>query len=263
MANILSQGGTQNCINEEIFKQTGDVLELQLIKTSIMYDINVEHFGWNRNSDEGLLQYIKRVWSDDYLEQIDNNAFSDMNFDKGMKINDLCKPLGDTYYFSYTTGINEKVGNKRSQPELNNEIKSFTNDVIGFDIKEFDRLSWQDLPKEPESPTLYDRSLTLLKECSDPIFTYFRYWIHRHDYDLPEMFEKQKDDKNWDALKWDHKRWREDNDTLLSRVSQEFPRISSAYNSLSSEEKPWGGKDPEQFNWEDKARLSKFDKGRW
>ena len=228
-----------------------------------MYDINVEHFGWNRNHNERVSEYIRRVWNDDYLEISENNAFSDMNFGKSMELNDLCKPLDSTYYFSYTTGIKEKVGNKRAQPELNNEIKNLTNDVIGFNPDKLERLQWQDIPKEQEVPNLYDKILTLMKECSDPIFTYFRYWIHRHKHDLPEIFESQKYHKNWDALKWDEKRWREDNDTLVSRVSQEFPRMSNTYHKLSSEDKPWGDKDPEQFNWEDNVQLTKFDKGRW
>lgn len=58
------------------------MLELSLIKTNIMYDINVEHFGWNRQPNESASDYIKRIWNDDYLELIDNNAFCDMNFEK-------------------------------------------------------------------------------------------------------------------------------------------------------------------------------------
>ena len=50
-------------------------MELSLIKTNIMYDINVEHFGWNRQPNESATDYIKRVWNDDYLELVDNNAF--------------------------------------------------------------------------------------------------------------------------------------------------------------------------------------------
>lgn len=206
---------------------------LQLIKTSIMYDVNLEHFGWNRGKEENSVEYIKRVWRDDYLQAIDNNAFSDMNFKKSMEMNDTCKPQEGTYYFSYTTGIKEKVGNDRQQPELNAEIKKFTSDVIGFDPRESERLKWQDIPKKEAKGSIYGKLLTVIKEASDPIFTNFRYWVNKYSFKLPEIFEKQKFNRNWDALKWNMKRWAEDNDTLVSRVSQEFPRISNEYTSLS------------------------------
>jgi hypothetical protein len=64
-------------------------------------------------------------------------------------------------------------------------------------------------------------------------------------------------------LRWETNRWHSDNDTLVPRISQEFPRISHKYSKLSSENKPWGTKEPEQFNWEDNTKLSKFQRGRW
>mmetsp|Transcript_4908 Transcript_4908/g.4682 ORF Transcript_4908/g.4682 Transcript_4908/m.4682 type:complete len:90 (+) Transcript_4908:768-1037(+) len=88
MSNLMSQGGTQNIANEEVLKKKKDVLHLNLIKTSIMYDINLEHFGWNRNPEESVSEYVKRVWNDDYLQTFDNNAFGDMNFNKCMEVND-------------------------------------------------------------------------------------------------------------------------------------------------------------------------------
>jgi hypothetical protein len=228
-----------------------------------MYDINVEHWGWNKRSDEKTSEYIQRIWEDDYLSTVSNNAFDDMSFEKSMRMNDLCKPQDSTYYFSYTTGIKEKVGNDRIQVETNPEIKNFTDDVIGFDLHNSNNIKWQDIARKEEKTTLFDKAITCAKQISDPFFTYFRYWIHNHKYEVPKIFENQKDNKNWDALDWDHKRWQEDNDTLVSRVSQEFPRISHSYTKLSSEDKPWGVKDPAQFNWEDSTKVTRFEKGRW
>jgi len=75
MANLMSQGGTQNVCNEIFLDSEGPVRELSLIKTDVMYDINAEHFGWNRRTDESVMQYISRIWNDDYLETVQNNAF--------------------------------------------------------------------------------------------------------------------------------------------------------------------------------------------
>ena len=58
-----------------------------------MYDINTEHFGWNREEGETTLGYINRVWEDDFLSTVDNNAFADMRFERAMEINDICKPI--------------------------------------------------------------------------------------------------------------------------------------------------------------------------
>lgn len=88
-------------------------------------------------------------------------------------------------------------------------------------------------------------------------------FLNNQKFELPETYEKQKDDVNWDALKWEQERWNKDNDTLVSRVSQEFPRMSNKFTKLSSKEKPWGEKFPMQFNWEDSPKLHKFEKGRW
>lgn len=228
-----------------------------------MYDVNVEHFGWNKESNENVSEYVKRVWNDDYLETVQNNAFCDMTFDKSMDMNDICPPIEGCYYFSYTTGIKEKVSNNHTQVETCQEVKNFTNDVIGFDVQKVNRLQWQDIPREKGKETLFGKFSTLVKQACDPLFTYCNFYIQHHQYDIPSIVDSQKEDKNWDSLKWDKKRWHGDNDTLVSRVSQEFPRISHKYTKFSSECKPWGKKDPEQFNWEDNTKLNKFDKGRW
>ena len=180
-----------------------------------------------------------------------------------MEVNDVCQPVEGCYYFSYTTGIKQKVSNDQVQVETNSEIKNFTNDVIGFDVQKVNRLQWQDIPKTEGQETIFGKAVTFVKHASDPIFSYCGYFINSHKFDIPDVYEIQKEDKNWDALKWDYERWSTDNDTLVSRVSQEFPRISHKYGKLSSETKPWGKQDPEQFNWEDSIKLSHFQTGRW
>lgn len=228
-----------------------------------MYDVNAEHMGWNKEPNEKAADYIKRVWNDDYLETVDNNAFFDMSPERSMEMNDLCQPIEGCYYFSYTTGVDQKVGNDRVQPEINPEIKHFTNDVIGFDVENINRLQWQDVPRNKGKETFCGKLVTVAKQAMDPVFTYCHYFIKRYKYDLPKIYEQQKENKNWDTLKWDHERWHEDTDTLVTRYSQEFPRMSHKYTSISSEVKPWGTKAPEQFNWEDNPKMTRFEKGRW
>lgn len=186
-----------------------------------------------------------------------------MSFGRTMEVNDLCRPNEDTYYFSYTAGIKQKVSNDRVQVEINQELKDFSNDVIGFDVQKVKRMDWQDIPKAESPETLFGKIATWVKQASDPVFTYCNLYLQYHKYDPPKAYQIDEKNKNWDALKWDTKRWHEDNDTLVARISQEFPRISYEYNKITSEKKPWGEKDPEQFNWEDNIRLAKFEKGRW
>lgn len=66
----------------------------------------------------------------------------------------------DCYYFSYTSGIEEKVGNNQIQPEFNHDIKDFTDSSLGFDISEVNRLKWQDIPREKGESTLFGKFLT-------------------------------------------------------------------------------------------------------
>ena len=180
-----------------------------------------------------------------------------------MTLNDKWKPSEWTYYFSYTTGIETKVSNDRIHFELNPEISNASNDVIGFDIKNStNRLAWQDIPREAKDCTLIDKAVTFIKKATD-LFTVCSKFMENSNIILPEMYKNQQFDKNWDALKIEEQRFYEDNDSLVARVSQEFPKMSHSFTKLSSGDKPWGIKNPEQFNWENKARLTKFDKGRW
>lgn len=237
--------------------------ELALITNNIMYDVNVEHFGWNRDPHETAMEYIKRVWNDDYLETVQNNAFHDMSFERCMDLNDVCLPIDSCYYFSYTTGLNQKFSNCKPAPETAQDVKTFTNDIIGFDLQKVSDLKWQDIARPQGESTIFGKVSTLFKQLSDPIFTFADYYIRWHKFDVPELFESQRDSTNWDALKWDDDRWHDDSDTLVTRVAQEFPRISHKFTKLSADEKPWGTKVPRQFNWEDNTKLTKFEKGRW
>ena len=228
-----------------------------------MYDVNVEHFGWNRQPSENARDYVARVWKDDYLQTFSNNAFCDMSFDSSMKINDKCIPISSCYYFSYTTGIETKVSNNRSHFELNPEITHASNDVIGFDkINSSERLKWQDIPREANNATMFEMAISFIKKSTD-FFTICKNFMQTSKIIIPKLYEDQQNDSNWDALKIEEQRYYEDNDSLVARVSQEFPKMSHNFTKLSSEEKPWGKKNPQQFNWEDNPRLTKFDKGRW
>ena len=45
---------------------------------------------------------------------------------------------------------------------------------------------------------------------------------------------------NVEAIDYANSDWIEDNDVLLSRASQEFPRHTTAYKTFFSPNKPWG-----------------------
>ena len=147
-ANLLSKSGSQNQQNEVIINKTIDAYNLAVVFWNVMYDINVEHFRWSRELSETPKEYILRVWKDDYLQTVVNNSFCDMGFENVMAVNDLCLPEDTWYYFTYTTGIQQKVSNSQIQFELNPEIQFVTEEVIGFDIPKVNRIRWQDIPRK-------------------------------------------------------------------------------------------------------------------
>ena len=112
------------------------------------------------------------------------------------------------------------------------------------------------------APTLFEKCITIIKKSTD-IFHPFGLFLKYDKIHIPQIYKDQLNDKNWDALKIDEERFNGDNDTLVTRVSQEFPKMSHKFTKLSSEHKPWGKKKPEQFNWEDSTKITKFEKGRW
>lgn len=67
------------------------------------------------------------------------------------------------------------------------------------------------------------------------------------------------------SIDYVNKDFTHDTDQILSRWTQEYPRISSEYKSLISEDKPWGEKsEPVFFDYTIDSRLRhSFDTGIW
>lgn len=80
-----------------------------------------------------------------------------MGLDNTMAINEACKPVDSCYYFSYTTGIQQKVSNSQINYELNPEIHDASEEIVGFDICKINRLRWQDIPRRITPPTVFER----------------------------------------------------------------------------------------------------------
>ena len=158
--------------------------------------------------------------------------------------------------------MNERASQEVDHPEFNSDINKFTENSLGFSLSEIGDMKTMDMKRPHRDVTAFEKGISLLKKVSDP-FTLFSNFLKRYKFELPGNYEEQGDDVNWDALQWDMNRWNGDNDTLVPRVTQEFPRISSDYTSQSDANKPWGEKQPSQFNWEDSPKLQKFDKGKW
>lgn len=109
----MSKGMTQNQVNEVIIWENEKIMKLGRQLSNIMYDSYAEGMGLNREEGEGIVDYIKRVWNTDYFHEVTDNAFKDMLFENSLAINDKCTPCEDTYYFSYTTGMDP---NPRKEP---------------------------------------------------------------------------------------------------------------------------------------------------
>jgi len=71
---------------------------------------------------------------------------------------------------------------------------------------------------------------------------------------------------NISSIDYANKDWTHDSDQILPRWTQEYPRLSSAYDSKFSKDKPWGEKsEPIFFDHELDSRIktARFETGVW
>jgi hypothetical protein len=76
----------------------------------MLYDINLDSWGWNRLPGEGRLTYLKRIISCKHHILTKNAGYVDINPIGMIRFNKIIKNCPDTYYFSFTAGyINERT----------------------------------------------------------------------------------------------------------------------------------------------------------
>jgi hypothetical protein len=74
----------------------------------ILYDMNVESWGWNRRENDGRIDHFKRIMNDQFSLESKDLSFNDLNPVGLIKLNSVvgCEP--STYYFSITAGFKYK-----------------------------------------------------------------------------------------------------------------------------------------------------------
>jgi hypothetical protein len=96
--------------------------------------MNAEGWGWNRKEGESRLTHLKRMHNAHFTKEDNNNdvAFSDLNPCGLMKLNEQIGTDPSTYYFSITTGFQDKKFTKeRDIFKLPTQITSLS---LGFNI---------------------------------------------------------------------------------------------------------------------------------
>ena len=66
-----------------------------------IYDLQLEHFGFQMRDDENIVEAFARLMKSDFMEHNDN-AIYDLTIDNALKINDRIEIQDDMYYFSVT-----------------------------------------------------------------------------------------------------------------------------------------------------------------
>ena len=73
-----------------------------LVNLDNIYDYDLDHWGYKRENDESLSDYLERVSTSRFLWEKDNAAYS-LTLQGAYESNLLWKTYSDTYYFSYVT----------------------------------------------------------------------------------------------------------------------------------------------------------------
>jgi len=108
------------------------VYELGFQSNPIFYDMNVEHWDWNRRENESRIAHYKRLRNCDYYTDIQDTAFTDMCPAGNIKVRDKAKTLPHIYYFSITHGLKkENVSKDREVFKAPGEI---TESTMGYDM---------------------------------------------------------------------------------------------------------------------------------
>ncbi|CDW88607.1 small nuclear ribonucleoprotein [Stylonychia lemnae] len=251
--------------------------ELEYMDHNFMYDYCGEIFGFNKKDDESVFQYIKRHYYNDSLYNTNDTAACQFAPHYVMEQNAKFETYDNTYYFSITCNV--KGGIRQKFKEVLHEPKRSSNMGLGFDLEVDSHINYTlkhtKYPKRKSKLNWLWRKLMHLKIALNPIALHQVIFLeNQYEFKPPkENMNNALNPKmnNAEAIDYLNKDWISNHDILLPRYSQEFPRLSSNYNTkFDIKDKPWGTKkDPIFFDVTDDAYLEyysqkdKYEKGVW
>lgn len=94
--------------------------------------MGADTWGWNREIGEDRLTYIKRLMNDTYHLESTDMASHDMQPKGALDENSKLKTSQDTYYFSYSSGINNHVVTK--QRDIFTKPKKSSDTALNYDL---------------------------------------------------------------------------------------------------------------------------------
>ncbi len=88
-------------------------------RADAVYDFDLDHWGFERESDDNLKDIVKKIGNSRFMKEEDNLAY-DLTIQGCAKVNELAKTYDNTYYFSEVTEQTSKVPFfEYHRPELN------------------------------------------------------------------------------------------------------------------------------------------------
>lgn len=99
----------------------------------ILFDFDPQIYGFNRQPDESIAEYFKRVY---YMDNLYNNrdvcfGLSELVPGNLKRINAFLKTYDNTYYFAITGAMRRNT--RTSQKEIFKEPRKITKIALGFD----------------------------------------------------------------------------------------------------------------------------------
>jgi len=76
-------------------------------------DLNAETWDMNRHENEGLLEYLQRVFKNEELYTSNCCGMYELSLYRYQKLNSKIKTHPHTYYFSHATGNKKKLREKQ------------------------------------------------------------------------------------------------------------------------------------------------------
>jgi hypothetical protein len=111
---------TKNQVQENIRKiisvkqgaERTKIFQLGPMFEPFIFDTNAETLGLNREKDEKVADYIKRVWYDPIFTETACHSLAEGHPKTYAKMNANCRTSDETYYFSMATGSRCKRNEK-------------------------------------------------------------------------------------------------------------------------------------------------------
>ncbi len=149
ISNLIAPGQTQNS-SRQVIKRVltssehgkKEIVYEMGMQPWFFFDFNIENPGHNRRPDESILQYIKRVWNDDYHYRTNDFAFAEFVPCHMKNTNAKLGVCDKTYYFTYAAGIRER--NRMKKREMLTEVSQASKRSLGYDIDSFENLKYSD-----------------------------------------------------------------------------------------------------------------------